>query len=140
MRESIWGYAIIVLGIIAIGIIWFFADVTKTDQHNYNLIKETVEAAMLDAVDLTAYRLDGSIQIDEHKFVENFIRRFAENADLSNSYVIEIYDINTEPPKVSLKVSSKKSDSSLANSSYSDEKIIEFDVVNNIDAILETKF
>lgn len=140
MRESIWGYAIIILGIIAIGIIWFFADVTKTDQHNYNLIKETVEAAMFDAVDLTAYRLDGSIKIDEHKFVENFIRRFAENADLSNSYVIEIYDINTKPPKVSLKVSSKKSDTSLANSAYSDEKIIEFDVINNIDAILETKF
>ena len=140
MRESIWGYAIIVLGIIAIGIIWFFADITKADQHNYNLLKETVEASMLEAVDLTAYRLDGSIQIDEHKFVENFIRRFAESADLSNNYVIEIYDINTKPPKVSLKVSSKKSNNSLGNSPFSEEEIIEFDVVNNIDAILETKF
>lgn len=140
MRESIWGYAIIVLGIIAIGIIWFFADITKTDQHNYNLLKETVESSMFDAVDITVYRLEGKIQIDEHKFVENFIRRFAENADLSNNYIIEIYDINTEPPKVSLKVSSKRSDTSLGNSPYSEGEIIEFDVVNNIDAILETKF
>lgn len=95
---------------------------------------------MFDAVDITVYRLEGKIQIDEHKFVENFIRRFAENADLSNNYIIEIYDINTEPPKVSLKVSSKRSDTSLGNSPYSEGEIVEFDVVNNIDAILETKF
>ena len=133
MREAIWGYAIIVLGILAIGIIWFFANSTRTDQHNYNLLKETVEAAMFDAVDLSEYRKDGSIVIDEEKFVENFIRRFAESADLSNRYEIEIFDINTEPPKVSLRVSSTQSTSATG-------EIVEFDIVNNIDAILETKF
>ena len=146
MKEAIWGYAIIVLGILAIGIIWFFANSTKTDQHNYNLLKETVEAAMFDAVDLAAYRasedVDGdgvieaseaNIVIDEEKFVENFIRRFAESAELSNTYVIEIYDINTKPPKVSLKVSSAKETTTTG-------EIFEFDVVNNIDAILETKY
>ena len=51
MREAVWGYSIIALGILAIGIIWFFANTTKTDQHNYNLLKETVEAAMLDSID-----------------------------------------------------------------------------------------
>ena len=56
MRESIWGYAIISLGVIAIGVIWFFANVTRTDQHNYNLLKETVEAAMFDSLDIAAYR------------------------------------------------------------------------------------
>lgn len=140
MRESIWGYAIIVLGILAIGIIWFFANSTRTDQHNYNLLKETVESSMIDAVDLAAYRISGSVSIDEEKFVENFIRRFAENAELSNTYVIEIYDISTEPPKVSLRVSSTKSDTSISANPYSEDKIIEFDIINNIDAILETKF
>lgn len=133
MKESIWGYAIIALGILAIGIIWFFANSTKTDQHNYNLLKETVEASMLDAVDLAEYRNDGSIVIDEEKFVENFIRRFAENAELSNTYVIEIFDISTEPPKVSLRVSS-------TNKTTATGELIEFDIVNNIDAILETKY
>ena len=133
MRESVWGYLIIVLGILAIGIIWFFANTTKTDQHNYNLLKETVEAAMFDAVDLAEYRKNGEVVIDEEKFVENFIRRFAENADLSNTYVIEIYDINTKPPKVSLKVSSAKETTATG-------EVMTFDVVNNIDAILETKY
>ena len=133
LREAIWGYAIIVLGMLAIGIIWFFANSTKTDQHNYNLLKETVEAAMFDAVDLAEYRKNGEVVIDEEKFVENFIRRFAENADLSNTYVIEIYDINTKPPKVSLKVSSAKETTATG-------EVMTFDVVNNIDAILETKY
>lgn len=134
MKESVWGYAIIVLGILAVGIIWFFANTTRTDQHNYNLLKETTEAAMLDALDLAAYRSDGTIRIEEEKFVENFIRRFAENADLSNEYYeIDIYDVNEEPPKVSLRVSSKRKTTSTG-------EIIEFDIVNHLDAILETKY
>lgn len=152
MKEAIWGYAIIVFGIFAIAVIWFFANTTKTDQHNYILLKETVEAAMLDAVDLAAYRSCetegmtreefenvGCIKIEEEKFVENFIRRFAESAELSNTYVIEIYDINEAPPKVSLKVSSVNKEN-FSQNHYTENKIVEFDIVNNIDAILETKY
>ena len=133
MKEAIWGYAIIALGILAIGIIWFFANITKTDQHNYNLLKETVEASMFDAVDLAEYRKTGDVVIDEEKFVENFIRRFAESAELSQIYEIEIYDINTSPPKVSLRVSS-------AQDTTATGEVVEFNIVNNIDAILETKY
>lgn len=121
------------LGILAIGIIWFFANVTRTDQHNYNLLKETVEAAMYDAIDLSLYRDSGTIKMKEEIFVGNFLRRFAENADLSNEYVIEIYDVTEVPPKVSLKVSSKSSTTSTG-------ELITFDVVNRIDAILEGKY
>ena len=128
-----WGYAIITLGILAVGIIWFFANVTRTDQHNYNLLKETTEAAMFDAIDLATYRENGTVRIIEEKFVENFIRRFAENADLSNTYKIEIYDISETPPKVSLKVLSSEETNATG-------EIINFDIVNNIDAILETKY
>ena len=60
-----------------------------------------------------------------------FVRRFAENADLSNSYVIEIYDIVEEPPKVSLLVKTKK------GAQVTSDKV-EFDITNRLDAILET--
>ena len=133
MRESFWGYAIITLGILSIFVIWFFANTTRTDQHNYNLLKETTEAAMFDALDLAAYRRDGTIRIEEEKFVENFIRRFAQNADLSSLYKIEIFDVNEIPPKVSLRVSSKSETNSTG-------EIVEYNIVNNIDAILETKY
>ena len=133
MKESIWGYMIIVLGVLAIGVIWFMANVTRTDQHNFYLLRETVEASMLDAVDLSIYRETGEIEINETMFIESFLRRFANNADLSNTYVIEIYDISTKPPKVSMRISSATTNSSAG-------EIIEFDMVNNIDAILETTY
>lgn len=133
-----WGYGILALGILAVGIIWFFANVTRTDQHNYYLLKETVESAMLDALDLSEYRRSGTIRIEEEKFVENFIRRFAENADLSNTYLIEIYDVVEIPPKVSLKVSSMKQTNDAT--ALPEGETFEFNIVNNIDAILETKY
>lgn len=133
MKESMWGYMVIVLGVLAIGVIWFIANSTRTDQHNFNLLRETVEASMLDAVDLSIYRETGEVEINETMFIESFLRRFADNADLSNMYVIEIYDINTKPPKVSMKISST------ANTTTTGE-ILEFDLINNIDAILETTY
>lgn len=88
---------------------------------------------MYDAIDLATYRKDGIVKMEEEKFVENFVRRFAENASLSNNYLIEIYDVNETPPKVSLKVSS-------ANSTNATGEIVEFDLVNHINAIIETKY
>lgn len=133
MKESMWGYMIIVLGVIAIGVIWFIASVTRTDQHNFYLLRETVEASMIDSIDFSIYSTTGEIVLDEDTFIENFLRRYASNADLSNTYVIEIYDISTKPPKVSLKISS-------ASNSTATGELITFNMVNNIDAILETTY
>ncbi len=133
MKESFWGYMVIVLGVVAIAVIWFIANSTRTDQHNFYLLRETVEASMLDSVDLAVYRQTGEIEINEATFIENFLRRFANNADLSNTYVIEIYDISTKPPKVSMKVSS-------ASDVTATGDIISFNMINNIDAILETTY
>lgn len=133
MKESFWAAMIISVGIIAIVFIFLFQNLTNTDEHNMHLLKETTEAAMFDAFDLAAYRKNGSIRIDREKFVENFVRRFAENVSLARTYVIEIYDVNEEPPKVSLKVSSTEK-GNVTN------EIVEYDIVNKIDAILETPY
>ena len=133
MKESFWAVLVISLGIISIAFVFLFQNLTNTDEHNMHLLKETTEAAMFDALDLASYRKDGVIRIDREKFVENFVRRFADNASLSRTYVIEIYDVNEIPPKVSLKVSSTE-ESNVTN------EIIEFDIQNKIDAILETPY
>ena len=52
MKESFWGTLIIGMGVFAIMIVYFFQNVTNTDEHNYNLLKETTEAAMVDAFDM----------------------------------------------------------------------------------------
>lgn len=133
MKESIWGWAIVVVGIVTIFFVYFFQSVTNTDEHNYNLLKDVTEAAMIDAVDKAAYASSNLIMIDREKFVENFIRRFAESATLSRTYRIRIYDINETPPKVSLEVSS-------INEGNVTGEIVEFDISNRLDAILEIPY
>lgn len=133
MKESFWGIFIIMTGVIAILFVNFFQSMTNTDEHNYNLLKETTEAAMYDAVDLASYRTDGVIRIDREKFVENFLRRFAASASLSRTYRIDIYDVNETPPKVSLKISSTESTNLTG-------EIIDFEISNRLDAILETPY
>ena len=131
MKESYWGTAVVALGILAIFFIFFFQSITNTDEHNYHLLKEATEGAMYDALDSAAYREDGVIRIDREKFVENFLRRFAESALLSNTYKIDIYDVNETPPKVSLLVSSVEATNMTG-------EIMEFSIQNRLDAILET--
>ena len=133
MKESFWGVLIISMGLIGIAFVFLFQNITNTDEHNMQLLKETTEAAMYDAIDLGAYRKDGTVKINREKFVENFVRRFAENASLARTYVIEIYDVNEEPPKVSLKVSSTEQGNVTG-------EIVTFDIQNKIDAILETPY
>jgi len=133
MRESYWGYWLIILGVFVIVIMMLVSNVTTTNTQDYYLIKEVTEQAMVDAVDLAYYRQSGELRINAEKFYESFIRRFAENASLSNEYLIEIYDVNETPPKVSLRVSS-------VNSTNATGEIQNFNIVNNIDAILETKY
>lgn len=133
MKESFWGAAVVGIGIVAIFFIYFFQTITNTDEHNYHILKEVTEAAMYDALDLASYRESGTIRIDREKFVENFLRRFAESATLSKTYKIEIYDVNEEPPKVSIKVSS-------AESTAITGEVMTFDISDKIDAILETPY
>ncbi len=133
MKESFWGIFVILLGVTSVAFIFFFQNVTNTDEQNYILLKEITEAAMYDAVDLASYRRTGTVRIDREKFVENFIRRFAESVTIGNTYKVEIYDVNETPPKVSLRVSTKLQ-------SNVTEEIIDFDISNRLDAILETPY
>lgn len=132
MKESIWGWAVVFVGIVAIFFVYFFQSVTNTDEHNYNLLKDVTEAAMIDAVDKASYA-DGILFMDAEKFAENFVRRFAESATLSRTYVIKIYDISESPPKVSLEVSSTENTGATG-------EILEFDISNRLDAILEVPY
>lgn len=133
MKESFWGVFVVGIGILMIFLIYFFQSLTNTEEHNYTLLKETAEAAVYDAFDLTEYHVSGTVRIDAEQFVESFYRRFAENANLTRTYQVDIMDINEEPPKVSVRVSSRLSSTFTG-------KVIDFDLTNTIDAILETPY
>ena len=133
MNQSFWGVLVVMLGVAALLLIVFFQSVTNTDEHNSQLLKEVTEASMWDAFDYASYRTTGEIRIDREKFVENFIRRYAESASRSRQYTIKFYDINEKPPKVSLSVQS-----GVVGTAGSTE--ITFDLQNRIDAILEVPY
>lgn len=134
MSQSFWGIFVFTFGIIVITILVLFQSLTNTEEHNYTLLKETTEAAMYDALDKETTYGNEKAKIDEKKFITSFTKRFADNAQLSRTYRIEIYNINEEPPEVSLKVYSK-SDSD----KYTTRKgeVINFTLTDKIDAILE---
>lgn len=133
MKESYWGSTIITIGVVALAFIFFFQKVTNITEENYNLLREVTEAAMYDAVDIDYYKAEGVVKINAEKFVENFLRRFAESASLANSYDIKIYDINETPPKVTLSVTSN------ATTTATGEKFT-FNLNEKLSAILETTY
>lgn len=134
MHESFWGTFIISAGVIIIALIFFMQKVTNSDQQLNTLLKETTNAAMWDAFDYEKYsETNGDVvRINREAFVESFVRRFSQNASLASTYVIEFYDINEYPPKVSIRIKTKET-GVIMNEEYS------FNINNQIDAILETR-
>lgn len=131
MKESYWGYWLIVLGVFVIVVMMLISSMTSTNTQDYYLIKEITQASMLDAVDYSYYREYEEVKINKEKFVESFIRRFTDSVSLSTTYEVSFYEIYEAPPKVSVKVSSKSSTFNIAGNAES------FDIVNKLDAILE---
>lgn len=104
MKESLWGYWLILLGIIIITVMILLQNYTTTNQQDYYLAKEVTYAAMYDAIDYGYYKKYGELKIVKEKFVENFIRRFAESATLNKNYKINIYSVYETPPAVSIEI------------------------------------
>ncbi len=132
MKESYWGYWLVMLGIMVVGVMLLINSTTTGTTHDYYELKETASASMVDAVDYSYYRLYSDIRIDKQKFIENFLRRFSESASMTKKYAIGFYDIHEVPPKVSIKISSSSNTVNIANQAN------QFDLVNKIDMILVT--
>ena len=87
---------IILLAIFTFGVINIASSYQTGNELDYYLLKETTEAAMVDAVDIGYYRLSGGLyRVDKEKFVESFVRRFAQNVSNDREYDIKFkwYDL-----------------------------------------------
>ena len=123
---------IVILGLLTLVCVNLVQNYQQGNELDYYLLKETTEAAMIDAVDYGYYRSSGGIvRVDREKFLERIIRRFADSVSGITNYKIKVIDFNEVPPKVSIQVGT----STVA--SFAGEN---FDIVNQIDAILETKY
>ena len=130
MKEAYWGYWLIALGVFVIVVMMLISNVSATNTQDYYVLKEISEAAMVDAVDYGYYRESGELRMNREKFVENFLRRFAENVSLS-TYQVDFYGLYGSPPKASVQVTTKSNTYQLNSGAET------FDIVNRVDAMLE---
>lgn len=159
MKVSVWGYLFLVLGLLGIVLINVFGEVTISDQQNYYSLKEITKSAMLDAVDKTAYQqglgydginqitdpesihcnsgVPGTVRIIKERFVELFLAKFAEEADLNRDYKITFLDIDECPPKVTVKIESTQT-FSFIQKAFGMKKTEDATVTNILSGILET--
>lgn len=131
MSKAFWLVMMIMICAGALMVINLVQSYTTEKEADYYLLKDTTEAAMVDAIDFAYLRVSGDIKINKEIFIESFTRRFATSVDSSNDYIIEFYSINELPPKVSVKVSGN------TNASFTSET---FTTISLIDAILETPY
>jgi len=166
MKSALWGYLFLFLGILGILLINLFGNLTINNEQDYYLLKEITQAALMDSVDVTAYRVGigydgvtsttdpesmhcmegqtGVIRIVKERFVESFIRHFAENVDRNKRYTITFNDIDECPPKVSVTIKTNETLSWFAKLFGKKDNKIDYDtdtadVVNVLNAILESE-
>jgi len=137
MNKGMLTIGIILLSLIALLILNVLNNFSTGSELDYYLVKETVDAAVLDSVDSTFATECGVYRLDKEKFVENFLYRFASNVDGTRSYDVKFYDINEVPPKVSVKIDSLTVLGVKAPGSDSAEAA---DISTSYDAILEAKY
>ena len=131
MNKAMLTVGIIILSLVTLLMINIISNYSSGSELDYYLVKETGEAAMIDAIDVKYYRDNGLLRIDKEKFVESFIRRFADSVDTTRNYQLSFYDLNEVPPKVSVKV-----DSSTVLSFSGDN----LEMSTQMDAILENTY
>ena len=131
MNKAMLTVGIIILSLATLLMINIITNYSSGSELDYYLVKETSEAAMIDAIDVKYYRENGLLRIDKEKFVESFLRRFADSVDNTRNYQVAFYDLNEVPPKVSVKV-----DSSTVLSFNGDN----LEMSTQLDAILENTY
>lgn len=131
MNRAMLAVGVVTLAILAFALLNIVQNYSTGNELDYYLLKETTEASMIDAVDISYYSLTGQLRIDKERFVESFVRRFSQSVNQDRNYKIRIYDINETPPKVSVKIGSSTSVTFKGDA---------FQIKNSIDAILETKY
>lgn len=131
MKESVWGWWMIVLGLFIISIIILITDLTTTSEQDYYMTKEINEAAMLESVDYGYYRKYGELRISGEKYMENFIRRYSEVISINKTVHIKFYHISESPPKATVEVSTDISRSIFNSGTTS------INIKNRLNGILE---
>lgn len=135
MKESLWGYWIVILGISIMSVMILLQSYTTTSEQDYYLLKGVMQASMYEAVDYGYYRDKGKLKMNAEKFVENFVRRFSETVNINKTYVVTFYDIYEMPPAASVSVTTETEQSNMGQNGGASDAV---SVSNRLTGILYT--
>ena len=114
---------------------WVFNDVSEYELTDIKYDAKGNEKCQPKNKDAKCKVLFGEYRINKKVFAESFTRRFAEMINNNKAYNVIIQEIIEYPPKVSVMVVSEDDEFSPTEKRTNDG----YDIVNQIDAIIETK-
>lgn len=132
MKESMWGYLIISLGLVIVAILFLVQNLTTTNEQDYYLSREILRSSMYDAIDYGTYMKSGKLVMSKEKFVSVFTRRFAESVNPDRTYQLDFYDIYEYPPKATIRIKTSTGETIINNNG------VNVEVNTFITGILET--
>lgn len=128
MKEAMWGVGIIVLGLFGLILISLFGNITTTNQQDYEFMKNTTQAAMLDAVDYSAYSKGFCVCSKTKEIKEGVTIKFtAENE----------YDINKINDGGTCDMTGYKSCSLLLNEYKIDKDVFAESIIRRLATVLK---
>ena len=84
MKEAMWGVGIVMLGIFGIFLISLFGNITVTNQQDYTAMKNTVEAAMHDAVDVARFRTGFCVCTNNEKEQYKYVFKSSDEYEIAD--------------------------------------------------------
>lgn len=132
MKESSWGYGLVSLGLVILAVLMLTQRISTSSEEDFYLGREVLASSMIDAVDYGTFRNTGELVMIEEKFVEIFLRRFAESVSGSKSYKVDFYDIREYPPKASVRIRTGSGSTAIGSDSF------EVSVDTLLSGVLET--
>ena len=87
MKIAMWGLGLIAIGVFGFFLVSTFGNITVTNQLDYTTMKNTVEAAMYDALDVAHYRTGFCVCTNKSKEAVNGQSKYVFNS--SNDYMIK---------------------------------------------------
>ena len=98
MKVAMWAVFIFLMGVFGLVLINLFGNITTTNQQDYTLIRNTVEAAMYDSIDKASYRAGFYLCPVEGKYITEANGR--KVFDNKNDYTIVLnHNVNLENVK-----------------------------------------
>ena len=134
MKESYWGYWLILLGVFIIVVMMLIQNATTTNTQDYYQLKEVANSALYDSIDYSYFGQTGQVRIIKELYVANFLKRFSQTISLTDTYQIDFYDLYESPPKVSVKVTTKTGNFMVNGDSAN------VDITNSINLIAEMEW